>query len=117
MRRLVSVLSVLTLLVSFVTLKAGAEAYLKGLTSNGLNWHYGSGYWIECDSETFQSMCVDEPTISSPGAYGFTPWIDFENGYYAVIAMEEKRVGKAPASGYSVKLEQKLQPLIEAALQ
>ena len=54
--------------------------------------------------------------LSSPGAFGFTPWVDFGKGYWAIIAIEEN-TGKGfdPAS-VAVELEQALQPLIETAL-
>jgi hypothetical protein len=54
--------------------------------------------------------------LSSPGGFGSTPWISFDEGYYAMIAMDEQVVAGEPASVASVRLEQALQPLISAAL-
>jgi CubicO group peptidase (beta-lactamase class C family) len=45
---------------------------------------YGIGAWIETDS-----VSTDAPVIESIGAYGFTPWIDFGNGFFGVIMVED----------------------------
>lgn len=76
-----------------------------------MDWHYGFGFWKECDALSYTAACDANPTISSPGAFGFTPWIDFEHGYWGIVAMEE-----SGGSTSSVELEQALQPLIETAL-
>ena len=75
------------------------------------DWHYGAGFWIECDVVPFHQSCAKTPTISSAGARGFVPWIDFEAGYWAIIAMEES--GEAARS---IELQQTIQPMIIAAL-
>ena len=80
------------------------------------DWHYGFGFWKECDDLTYTDACDTEPTISSPGAFGMTPWIDFEHGYWGIVAIEAIAIDGRPASQVSVELEQALQPLIEAAL-
>ena len=76
----------------------------------GLPFRYGLGAWLEC--ATPAAGCS---VISSPGAFGFTPWLDRNTGYYAVIAMESglADTGLAPAS---VRLAQDLKPLIAQAL-
>ncbi len=80
------------------------------------DWHYGFGFWKECDDMSYSATCDTNPTISSAGAFGFTPWVDFANGYWGIIAMEEiPGAGFSPAA-ISVTLEQELQPLIEVAL-
>ena len=53
------------------------------------------------------------PVVTSPGAYGFTPWADFDHGYYAVLAMDGP-VGEA--SDASVLLFRDLAPLIVSTL-
>jgi serine-type D-Ala-D-Ala carboxypeptidase/endopeptidase len=67
---------------------------------------YGLSAWLECanPAEGCQKM-------SSPGAFGFTPWIDRERGYYAILGMEYES-----AQGFGFRTEQKLQPVIEQAL-
>lgn len=45
-----------------------------------INMKYGIGNWREEDKYGHLK------TSSSPGAFGFTPWIDHENGYYGIIA-------------------------------
>jgi len=48
-----------------------------------LAWHYSYGHWVE-----------DEPTtgdgaFSSPGKFGFYPWIDATKTYYGIVARED----------------------------
>lgn len=38
-------------------------------------WHYAAGHWIESDG-----------TYSSPGAFGFYPWINNQKNLYGVVA-------------------------------
>ena len=52
----------------------------------GASWHYGDGLWLEsCDGS--QSDCISQ-RISSPGAYGAYPFIDFELGYWGLLARQ-----------------------------
>ena len=79
-----------------------------------LDWRYGFGAWVECDTVPFSQACDTDPTVSSPGAYGFLPWIDLEAGYWAVIAIDEP-LSRAPRpSVAAIELQQILQPLIAA---
>lgn len=79
-----------------------------GRSPAGGNARYGLTAWLECDTPA--TGCS---RISSPGVFGFTPWLDRDAGYYAILGME------APnnrATHFGAKLEHELQPLIEAAL-
>lgn len=52
----------------------------------GASWHYGDGLWLEgCDGSSLN--CIS-PRISSPGAYGAYPFIDFELGYWGLLARQ-----------------------------
>ncbi|MGB3622472.1 MAG: hypothetical protein WBA20_14075 [Ketobacter sp.] len=51
-----------------------------------LDWHYGFGQWIECPSVPF--ACSVTTRISSPGAFGAYPFIDFEQQYFGIVARE-----------------------------
>jgi hypothetical protein len=42
-------------------------------------WHYSYGHWIEDDP-------AGDGAFSSPGAFGFYPWIDATKTYYGVLA-------------------------------
>jgi CubicO group peptidase (beta-lactamase class C family) len=75
----------------------------------GLPREYGLTAWLECATPT--TGCND---ITSPGAFGFTPWIDRDAGYYAIIGMEVDGFGEV--SEFSVKLSLTLRPLIKTAL-
>ncbi|ADM10699.1 hypothetical protein PB2503_13309 [Parvularcula bermudensis HTCC2503] len=76
-------------------------------------WAYALGAWTECDAPAFTRNCAEAVTLSSPGAFGFVPWIDFGHGYYGLILMEKLIVGFRPAALAAVELEQSLQPLAE----
>ena len=97
---------------------AGTQtAFQPAANSDGArDWHHGFGFWIECDAVPFQPSCNDGPTISSPGAFGFLPWVDFDAGYWAVIAMRQPNGSGTNPTAQSIDLEQILQPMIERAL-
>ncbi len=50
------------------------------------DWHYGFGNWIECHANPYN--CTKTTRISSPGAYGAYPFIDYENNYYGIVARQ-----------------------------
>ncbi|MBX9813537.1 MAG: beta-lactamase family protein [Sphingomonas sp.] len=79
--------------------------------ANG-EWHYALAAWRECDDRPFSARCASQRLVSSPGAFGWTPWIDYDRGYWGLIAMNEGVNGSIE----SVRLEQELQPLINAYL-
>lgn len=70
---------------------------------------YGLTAWLECG--TPQTGCQQ---ISSPGAFGFTPWIDRDAGYYAILGMQDMTNFRTHFGG---RLEEQLKPLIVQALQ
>lgn len=86
------------------------DVEIGGSPANGIGvpWHYGLTAWLECSSPA--TGCA---AISSPGTYGFTPWLDRETGYYAVLGME---LGEAGSGDFAVPLQQSLKPAIAAAL-
>lgn len=86
------------------------------ISQNRLNWHYGFGFWKECTGATYTAGCDAEPVISSAGAFGFTPWIDINRGYWAVIVTEEPLNRGFDPAERSIALELALQPLIASAL-
>lgn len=69
---------------------------------------YGLTAWLECS--TPQTGCH---SISSPGAFGFTPWLDRDAGYYAILGMA---LPSNSATHFGAQLEQELKPLIEEAI-
>lgn len=86
------------------------------LANNGSQWEYAQGSWVECEFGTgganYATQCATDKINSSPGAWGFTPWIDRKNGYWAVIATEDHDSGAEKG----IELEQVLQPLMVTAL-
>ena len=51
-----------------------------------LDWHYGYGQWIECSAIPFD--CASTTRVSSAGAYGAYPFIDYEQKYFGIVARE-----------------------------
>jgi len=43
-------------------------------------WQYSLGHWVESDPK------VGDGAFSSPGAFGFYPWIDASRRYYGIVA-------------------------------
>ena len=93
-----------------------AEPYPNAVIGNspvantGFNFHYGLAAWLECPPPA--TNCA---VLSSPGAFGFTPWFDRETGYYAILGMEVPNSQDGVVS-FAVSLAQELKPLIRAAL-
>ncbi len=77
----------------------------------GEDWHYGLGFWRQCDLAQWDNTCTNNIIISSGGAFGWTPWIDFQNNYFGLTAMEAP-----PGTHGAVNLQNQLQPLIVTAL-
>ena len=66
----------------------------------GINedWHYGLGTWIECHK--VQNNCTQTTKVSSPGAFGAYPFIDYEHEYYGILS-REGRLGTF-VNGYKI---------------
>ncbi|AKQ66838.1 hypothetical protein A176_003750 [Myxococcus hansupus] len=72
---------------------------------------YGLAVWLECVTPALGCS-----RISSPGAFGFTPWLDRNSGYYAILGMELAMTGAEGVGEFSYNLERDLAPLIRNAL-
>ncbi len=49
-------------------------------------WGYGIGQWIE---KMYSGRVLSaRPTVSSPGAYGFTPWVDLRTGVAGIVMVQ-----------------------------
>lgn len=83
---------------------------------NNVDWYYGLGLWRECDQPVWDASCESLRRISSPGAFGWYPWIDLDEGYYAVLAMQEPLTILSSPAAESVLLGTQLRPLILEAL-
>jgi hypothetical protein len=57
----------------------------------GSNFHYGLGNWLECDNPDETGACTGNLRLSSPGTFGWFPWIDTRNSYAAVIMTKQSR--------------------------
>ena len=47
----------------------------------GESWNYSIGHWVEAPAPA-----VSDSAFSSPGAFGFYPWIDKTKTYYGIVA-------------------------------
>ena len=99
-----------------LTAEASFGSRPANIEGQSLDWHYGFGFWKECDEPTYTQTCDENPIISSPGAFGFTPWIDFENRYWGIVAIESLGSATFDPVVSSVSLEQDIQELMEEAL-
>ncbi|MBN2737889.1 MAG: serine hydrolase [Spirochaetales bacterium] len=52
------------------------------------DWHYGFGCWIECHESPAEFLCDKTGRVSSPGAFGAYPFIDFEHRYFGILARQ-----------------------------
>lgn len=68
-------------------------------------WHYGMGYWHECQNSTWN--CQAAARISSPGAYGSYPFWDRTNGYIGILA----RQGSLGTYPYGIQVERAVRSL------
>jgi CubicO group peptidase (beta-lactamase class C family) len=67
-------------------IRGASIGYSPALIAIGEDWHYGFGNWIECHADS--NNCTQTTRISSPGAYGAYPFIDYENRYFGILARE-----------------------------
>lgn len=63
-------------------------SYSPALKRIGKDWPYGYGLWIECEPD--KQDCSGPQRISSPGAYGAYPFMDFRYGYTGLLARQGK---------------------------
>lgn len=64
------------------------------------SWHYSLAHWVEDDPKT------GDGTFSSPGAFGFYPWIDASKTFYGIVARHEmsaKAAAKSVQCGTAIR--------------
>lgn len=76
------------------------------------DWHYAQGAWRICEKQLWDESCSNTQVLTSPGAFGWTPWIDADRQYFGLIAVDDKSADSA--SLRSTELLRALLPLIEA---
>ena len=60
-------------------------------------WHYSIAHWVEDDPAS-----NGDGAFSSPGAFGFYPWIDASKNYYGIISRENLNgLGSGEQNGYA----------------
>lgn len=83
-------------------------AYSPARESINEDWHYGFGFWHECQSSSFN--CTSATRISSPGAYGAYPFWDRSQGFIGILA----RQGGLQTYKYGVNTYRAAQKQIDA---
>ena len=86
------------------------------IDNNNVDFRYALGHWRECDQPLWNNSCDSRRVSSSPGAFGWNPWIDFDNGYYGIIAMREIQVDGGSPTDATLAFALALRPYIESAL-
>ncbi|NUP07336.1 MAG: hypothetical protein HOW73_14895 [Polyangiaceae bacterium] len=62
-------------------------------------WHYSWGHWIEDDtSDANPSAALNDGAFSSPGLFGFYPWISRDKQFYGMVARYDTSAGAYLAS-------------------
>lgn len=89
---------------------ATAKLVFSPAAALGEVWHYGFGYWHECQSTSFN--CAPATRISSPGAYGAYPFWDRSKSYVGILA----RQGELGTFTKGATLERAMRPKVEAWL-
>jgi CubicO group peptidase (beta-lactamase class C family) len=82
------------------------------VSDQDLAWHYGLGNWKECPHEKWADECDGQRVHSSPGAFGFYPWVDFESETWGIVAVKDL-IG---ASKKTVPIGMEIRPLLARAL-
>jgi CubicO group peptidase (beta-lactamase class C family) len=72
-------------------------------------WHYALGNWRECPYPAWQDSCDVVGRVSSAGAYGAYPFIDFSSGFYGILA----RQGALGTFRDGLQVYRDLDPLIQ----
>lgn len=80
-------------------------------TATSLSSRYGLAAWLDCNTPA--AGCS---VLSSPGAFGWTPWFDRDAGYYAIIGIYGSSSGSFGVTPFTVNLAQQLKPEIRRAL-
>lgn len=68
--------------------------YTSFLTGYSLYGHYGFGHFLLCfDSDRgYTDECAEARVQADPGAFGYFPWLDRKNGYWAQVVAYEHGV-------------------------
>lgn len=67
----------------------------EGINWQEEQWHYSYGHWVETDPK------VGDGAFSSPGAFGFYPWINANKTLYGIVARNEPIIKRPALSSVS----------------
>lgn len=76
--------------------ETGYSPYNKYTVAGSQRTAYGMGNWL--------LNVADANLNTSPGAFGFTPWIDRKKGYYGVIAVKSSFQKVMPVFADAIKM-------------
>jgi hypothetical protein len=71
----------------------GPDCVASPATSLPEAWHYSLGHWVEDDPATTPLI---NRAYSSPGLFGFYPWVDFDRKIYGILARNGLDVENEP---------------------
>ena len=66
---------------------SGQPAAVFAPVPGNISWHYSITHWIEDDAVT------GDGAYSSPGKFGFYPWVDSSKTFYGIVARYDTAVG------------------------
>jgi CubicO group peptidase (beta-lactamase class C family) len=81
---------------------AGGDCKAKFSPAAPYAWHYSYAHWVEDDASI-----GDDGAFSSPGLYGFYPWIDASKTYYGIVARQSMAADAYIASAQCGRLIRK----------
>jgi hypothetical protein len=70
---------------------------LRTPVSSDKSWNYSIGHWLENDP------VVGDGAFSSPGAFGFYPWVDASKTYYGVVARVGSGANESAVCGAMIR--------------
>lgn len=89
-------------------------------SATGPAWQYGLGTWLTCADDIWTEACAGNYLLTSPGAFGWTPYIDQFDGHFGLIAQVGRTFTRGTFNGspsaQSVDLLLEIEPLIDDIL-
>jgi CubicO group peptidase (beta-lactamase class C family) len=68
----------------------------------GESWRYGYGNWRTCQAPEYPNICQATLLSHSLGANGYMPWIDKNNGFAAVLAVDRSNTSLSNFRSYLI---------------
>lgn len=84
-------------------------------------WQYALGTWVTCEDTVWTEACAADYLLTSPGAFGWTGYIDPFDNHFGLIAQRGLAITRGgtfndSAAGQSIDLLVTIEPLIDEIL-